>query len=444
MNKTAVIVISSGAVLAAGLAFVSHRASQKIRPQTFIGPVAVGNMSREKALHTVDAWWTSQAQHELTFDSKLLDHPITLSAADMNVKVDATKTLHQAPQAGLIDLIRKPKVEKFAPVYQLDDASFQDVVARLNKNLKAPTHAKVFFIEGKLHRMRESGHAGVDLAKFKTRLMNSLSGHSTVEVPFVEAPKRVTDDQLASIHEVVSEFTTHFPTYKKSRCSNIQLASSKINGAVLLPGDRLSFNGTVGRRTPAAGFQIAGVFKNGKHDFDVGGGICQVSTTLYNAALLADLKIVHRYNHSMPVAYVPLGRDATVDYGALDLELENNTDKPIAVASEYHPGKLIFRILGTKQPGLDVKIESTGASSWSAGVQLVSDPTLAPGAKKVVDKGASGKQVTTYRNVYIDGKLVRRETLGTSTYKGGQKIIAVGPSLVNRPNPAMRLISDSH
>src|SRR5262249_4274073 len=158
-----------------------------------------------------------------------------------------------------------------------------------------------------------------------------------------------------------------------------------------------SFNGTVGRRTEKAGFQIAGVYKNGKHDFDVGGGICQVSTTLYNAALLDDLKIVERHNHSMPVAYVPLGRDATVDYGALDLEIANNSDHPIAINSEFHPGKLTFRILGKKDKSLDVKIESDGSQRWDPGTQLVSDPSLPAGKRKVIDKGSSGRQVSTYR-----------------------------------------------
>lgn len=268
---------------------------------------------------------------------------------------------------------------------------------------------------------------------------------SNVAVPFVEGSKRVTDADLASIKEVESEFTTHFPTSKTNRCSNIKLASSKFNGLVLMPGDRISFNNTVGRRTEKAGFQIAGVYKNGKHDFDVGGGICQVSTTLYNAALFANLKIVHRHNHSMPVAYVPLGRDATVDYGVLDLDIENNLDHPIALNSEYQPGKLTFRILGQKDKGLEVKIETDGRQRWNPGTQIVVDPTLAAGVRKVVDKGASGQQINTYRVVYRDGKFVKREALGTSYYKGGQKIVAVGRAVSPAADSNVRLTSaNSH
>ena len=234
---------------------------------------------------------------------------------------------------------------------------------------------------------------------------------------------------------------------QESRYSNIRLASSKLNGLVLLPGERVSFNDTVGRRTEKGGFKLAGVYKNGKHDVDVGGGICQVSTTLYNAALLADLKIVQRHNHSMPVPYVPLGQDATVDYGALDLQIQNNSTSPIAISSEYHPGKLTFRILGRKDPGLRVKILSDGKQRWDAGTLVVVDPALAPGQKKVVDKGASGQSIKTYRVVYRDGREIRKESLGLSYYKGGQKVIAVGQAAVaakTEPSGLKLISANSH
>jgi vancomycin resistance protein YoaR len=444
MKQSSIAILSASAILAIGLVFVSVRGSRQVRANTYIGPVAVGSVSREAAIAKLGHWWDEEKLKPLQLQSATMAHSVTVSASELGIGLDAQKSLHQASNSSILDSIRKPKTQKFAPLYVVDEAALSDLLDRLNGNLKSPSRAKVFLVAGKFHAMRESGHAEVDSALFRKRLINALSRHATVEVPFVEAPKRVSDADLASIHEVVGEFTTHFPTYKKNRCSNIQLASSKLNGIVLMPGDRLSFNGTVGRRTPEAGFQIAGVYKNGKHDFDVGGGICQVSTTLYNASLFADLKIIHRHNHSMPVAYVPLGRDATVDYGALDLEVENTTGHPIAVNSEFHPGKLTFRILGTKQPGLDVKIESSGASSWDGAVQVVSDPALAPGARKVVDKGGSGKQISTFRDVYVDGKLVRREALGTSTYKGGTRIIAVGPTMAAKPSPSIRLASNSH
>ncbi|HEY0866544.1 MAG TPA: VanW family protein, partial [Fimbriimonas sp.] len=263
-------------------------------------------------------------------------------------------------------------------------------------------------------------------------------GKSTLDLPLTEAPKTVPDDQLAEIKEVVSSFSTNFPR-NPNRNSNIRLAASKLDGIVLAPGDRLSFNETVGRRTVRAGFKEAGVFINGRHDTGVGGGICQVSTTLYNASLFGNLKIPKRTNHSLPVAYVPLGRDATVNWGAQDLVIENSYDTPIAVDSEYRPGRLTFRILGKKVPGLSVKIERSRIRTWSGGgTRTIFDPKLPPGTRKVLESGGVNRQVSTTRAVYLNGKLQKKEPLGRSTYMGGVTIVAVGPKA--KPSPRPRVV----
>ena len=236
--------------------------------------------------------------------------------------------------------------------------------------------------------------------------------------------------------DLVAEYTTRFPTSNRPRCANIKLASSKLNGVLVMPGERLSFNGTVGERTLRGGFQLAGVYKQGKHDVGVGGGICQVSTTLYNASLFANLRIRQRSNHSLPVAYVPLGRDATVDYGSLDLVVENTTKAPIAVVNTYVPGRLTFRILGRKDPGLTVKIVQEGQRSWDMPVETHLDRSLPVGARRIVEPGSRGHAVQTFRLVYENGKLVRRQSLGRSTYGGGTEVVAVGPAKPKAPTAA--------
>src|SRR5579862_1701627 len=123
--------------------------------------------------------------------------------------------------------------------------------------------------------------------------------------------------------------------------------------------------------TAKGGFREAPVLKNGKHDVDIGGGICQVSTTMYNAAVLANLKIVKRNNHSIPSVYVPIGRDATVDWGSLDLVIGNPTDKPVAVCSNYLNGKITFRILGQKDPSIKVKVETAHERSWGRSAEMI-------------------------------------------------------------------------
>jgi vancomycin resistance protein YoaR len=256
----------------------------------------------------------------------------------------------------------------------------------------------------------------------------ALERDKVLDLPLQEAPKLVPDEQLAEIKEVVAEFTTRFSAGNRPRAANLKLASSLINGVVLAPGEQFSFNQTVGQRTTRRGFRVAGIYANGRHDTGVGGGICQVSTTLYNAALLSNMHIVKKSNHSMPVPYVPVGRDATVNWGAQDLVLRNNYETPIALSSTYEPGRLTFRVLGKKQPGLSVKIERTGLRSWRSGVKTVVDGSLAPGRRRVIEGGSSGFSVHTHRLVFKDGKLVKKEPLGRSHYPGGSTIIAIGPA----------------
>jgi vancomycin resistance protein YoaR len=192
-----------------------------------------------------------------------------------------------------------------------------------------------------------------------------------------------------------------------------------------MPGDVFSFNETLGKRTMEDGYRLAPVLANGRHDVGIGGGICQVSSTLYNAVALANLKIVLRHNHSMASAYVPVGRDCTVSYPQLDFKFQNNGTTPVAISRTYTPGKLTFRILGQKVPGQVVKIQTAGHRSWGRGQKMEHDPSLPYGKRRVVEKGSSGHAITVYRIVTVNGTEVSREVLNKSHYPGALRIVAV-------------------
>jgi len=143
-----------------------------------------------------------------------------------------------------------------------------------------------------------------------------------IKIPVTVTPPEITLEQVKSelFPDLLGRYTTSFNAGDTSRSYNIRLACQKINEVVLGPGDVFSYNDTVGPRTVAAGFRTANVYVGNKVEPGIGGGICQVSSTLFNAAVLADLNIVYRTNHSLPVSYVPLGRDATVSYGSIDFK----------------------------------------------------------------------------------------------------------------------------
>ncbi len=417
------------------MTIIAARYEPLVKPNVFVGPLALGGLRKDEAAFKVRSWWEQTKRDELKISSQTPKFELpSRTATNLGVTIDDAATVAQLPFMDVVENI-KDKVQdethdkqSFEPIYKGFKFDLKPLELEIRKAVGPTKPATVKFVDGQIVRTPETSVVQLDSAKLEDAVISALKTDHEVKLPLKESEKSMKDEELAKISDVISTFTTHFPTSKKTRCANIKLASSKINGLILMPGDKFSFNTVVGRRTIQSGFQIAGVFKNGKHDIDVGGGICQVSTTLYNAAIFADLQIKQRSNHSMAVPYVPIGRDATVDYGTRDLIFQNNTETPIAVTSEYKPGALTFRLLGKKDPGLSVKITSSGYRSWSRGVQTVGDATVSPGKKKVVDAGGAGHEVTTYRSVYKNGQLVRREVLAHSKYPGSPKIVAVSKS----------------
>jgi vancomycin resistance protein YoaR len=264
----------------------------------------------------------------------------------------------------------------------------------------------------------------LDEPKLSDTVAKAMLSGEKQELPMILAPKKVPDEQLEKVTDVVASYATNFNNGQRARSANIRLAADMINGIVLLPGQSFSFNRHVGRRTAEGGFRVAGVFVNGRKEEDIGGGICQVSTTLYNAAVLSDLKIVTRSNHSRPVPYVPIGRDAAVSYPNPDLVIENNQDIPIALAANVTRGRIEFSVLGVKTPGRTIRIAQGRVTSSPNGVKFMQDDTLGYGASRVIEGGADRKRIQTFKVVMQNGQEVSRENLHFSYYAGTPRIIA--------------------
>jgi vancomycin resistance protein YoaR len=300
--------------------------------------------------------------------------------------------------------------------------------AFVEKNHPKIGKAAAKYAGGKIQLTYEQNSMELDVAGVGQAVAAAVKNGFKGTIPLERAAKAVPDDELEKIQEVMSSFTTKFNGGQFARSANIRLAASRIDGLVLMPGETFSFNGYLGQRTTAKGFKVAGVYVSGRHDFDVGGGICQVSTTLYGAALRTRLKVDTRFPHSLPVPYVPLGQDAAVSYPNPDFKVTNSFDFPIAIAAAPEKNAITFRILGHKPIGQEIKLESKLIKSWSNGEKVIHDPSLGYGVRKVVDRGGSGRQVRTWKLVYEDGELVERIDLGLSTYRGGPRIIAVNKS----------------
>jgi vancomycin resistance protein YoaR len=432
MKRTTAIVgglIVSGGI---GVGIAAARFEATLPPGAKVGEVEVGGLKPEEAVEKLKKWWGARQMDLVTLTAKDFGKTIEpRKPAAWGLVLDASASVSQlrldqfsASVARTVGLGNDAPAVEF--VWTVDNQKLGELKKWVDANRQPNRPARVTFEKGKIKTVKEVAGVTLNVEAMKDILIAATMGDGAGELPLTEAPKRVPDEALAKIKGVVSTYRTTFPAGNRPRCTNIEVASGNINGEILMPGDIFSYNKSVGQRTVARGFREAGIYVSGRHDTGVGGGICQVSSTLYNAALLGDFKIVERRNHSLPVAYVPVGRDATVDWGNIDFRFQNNYDFPVAIAMEYTRGALTTRILGVPDPTLKVTFAQSGRRYWGQSVKYVRDSSLPAGRQVVQEKGGAGQAVTTHRIVYRNGKQVKRESLGQSSYSGGPRIVRVG------------------
>lgn len=219
-----------------------------------------------------------------------------------------------------------------------------------------------------------------------------------------------------------------------ARLNNVRLAAQHCNGVILLPGEVFSYNDVVGERTAARGFQAAPAYLNGQTVQELGGGICQVSSTLYCATVLANLEIVHRENHIFESTYVPLGLDATVSWGGPEYKFKNNTDYPIKVVATYSNGVNTCEIWGTKTDNITVKFTNQVLETTPFGTVKVKDESQPEGYSAVTTVGENGYKVQTYRELYDgNGKLISKNKEAYSVYTKRDQVITVGAKKKKQP-----------
>ena len=234
-------------------------------------------------------------------------------------------------------------------------------------------------------------------------------------------------DQLAT-------FSTIYDASNTNRSHNIELASKKINGTIIMPGETFSYNTTTGKRTIEAGFKEGTAYIGGKVVPDVGGGVCQLSSTLYNVALLANLEIKERSNHIFLTGYVDPSRDATVYYGSLDLVFKNTRTYPVKIIATSKNGVCKVSIYGIKEKTeYQVIIQSKVTSYINYKTTYKMDSTLEEGKEVVEQYGHNGCRSEGYRILKLNGKVVSQTLLSKDTYSPMERIVRKGTKKVNKP-----------
>lgn len=256
----------------------------------------------------------------------------------------------------------------------------------------------------------------VNIEEVKDLVNNS---GDTITIPLKITTPNITINEIGTeaFPNLLATYTTSFSTSNYNRTTNIKLSSNKINGVVLMPGEEFSYNKVVGQRTAAKGYKSAPVYVGGKVVNDIGGGICQVSSTLYNTALRANLEIVKRSNHRFATGYVPLSTDATVSWGGPEFIFKNSRKYPIKIVSTVTGGKIKVDIYGCKEEvEYDVTIQSVTLQTIPMKTEYRTNTSLPIGTTKVVQKGHPGYKSSAYRILKLNGSVISKQLLSTDTY----------------------------
>ncbi|HON42543.1 MAG TPA: VanW family protein [Bacillota bacterium] len=319
-------------------------------------------------------------------------------------------------------------------VVSVDEQRLRDLVFALASVVQVqPVDARIVITDGDeviIEPSSEGRRLNVDELISRLRSTTLERGAREIDIPVETAPPAVVTSELESrgIARLLGEYTTKFKASNVKRSENIRLGAAMIDGTIVAPGDVFSFNEVVGPRTPERGFLEADIILNAELVPGIGGGICQVSTTLYNAALLSDLEIMSRINHSLPISYVPLGRDATVSYGAIDLKIRNNTGHHVLLKARVDKDTITFKIYGDLPRDMIVGIETQVLEKIEPGVIEQVDAKSPPGSRTTIQTGAPGYLVAVWRVVKSEGVEIRRELISRDRYKPQPVIVKAGPS----------------
>ncbi len=254
-------------------------------------------------------------------------------------------------------------------------------------------------------------------------------GESTTYPLTLTKPAVTTADLSADLFKDLLGSCTCTASGSSNRLSNIRRAAASVNGTILNPGEEFSYNGVVGSRTTAAGYLPAPAYSGGKTVQEVGGGICQVSSSIYYAALKANMKISERHPHMYAVGYLPDGTDATVYYGSLDFKFINDTKYPIRINAALNGSTLNVNIYGTKTNNNYVQIETKQTAYDPATTVYKADSGVALGNAVVDTTAYNGRTVDAYRCVYsADGSLISRTQESHNKYLRRDKVVLVNPA----------------
>ncbi|MGE5454963.1 MAG: VanW family protein [Methylocystaceae bacterium] len=437
ISKLVTVALTVIITLAFTAGVLAFKDSRRVPPGTMVGDINISELTYTQAqARLAKALPLDQAQ---SLNLRQGDKTVPVTVQELEIAADIESTLEQVRDTnGLFTSVanRGGGTRQFSPIYKCNDKKLALVVAQAAATFdRAPVNARVYLDQETLKRASEvAGFKTDNLALSRLIIEHLQRGNlQDITVPGQKQQPAITAEQLEPVRDMLAVYVTSFTPEPVNRAININLSAQRVNNTLLLPDKTLSLNQIVGERTAANGFKPAPVYQNGKTVDDLGGGLCQLASTLYNAVVAADLKVTERQPHSYPVDYVEPGQDATVAWDQHDLKFINTTGSPVLVTARSQAGKLQVRIYGQAiDPGKEIKLV-TQKKTIAPEVNIITNKRLTGGKQVIQQKGSPGYEAITYRVETKNGKEVSRTQVSTDTYQSRPWIIEVAPGQKPRP-----------
>ncbi|MGN0171134.1 MAG: VanW family protein [Lachnospiraceae bacterium] len=436
----AIVCTIIGSAVLAGQFRVQAASEDKILEGVYIGGLSLGGMTRQEAQTATEEYVENLMTEPVVF--QVSDRQVKALPEELGLACSEEDLAERAYSVGhLGNLIRRYKEQQdlkhenviLNVTMSVDRGLLEDFLEAhmdtlnketINNGLKRE-NGKFIYVPGQAGEVVDL-EASMDLLEryFSEEIIDSLG---TVElISKVEEPKG-TEEELGKVQDVLGSFETDYSTSAAGRCTNVENAASLINGTVLYPGDTFSVHDAISPITLENGYAMAGAYENGTVVESVGGGVCQVSSTLYNAVIRAELEIVERSPHSMVVSYVKPSQDAAIAGDYKDLKFKNNQDTPVYIEGYTAGKKVHFNVYGmeTRDSNRSINFETEIKETDEPDIKFVKTDAPIGTVTKTQDAHVGYKAVL-YKIVTVNGKEESREVFNRSTYSSSEAVYEVG------------------
>lgn len=406
----------------------------KIYKNIYVRDINLSNLTKKEAIEKINKMLDNNSSFSLNFNDKKYVFSKDNIETDYNVEEVVEKAYSIGRDKGLFSNMKTRSSlamgKKVILDYSItfDEKKLDKYLKELNKKIyKKPKSATIRIINGKIVITKDKNGYKLNEDKLKNTIIRKIKDIDNEDeiIPTLSVKPLYSYENLSKINTILGSFETYFNTNNYNRSNNIKLAASATSNILLEKGEVFSFNSYIQKSHISKYLKEAPVIINGKSEKGIGGGMCQVSSTIYNAALYSGMEIIDVKNHSIPSPYIEKGRDATVSRGIIDLKFSNKFDSPVFIYNQIVDNKLICTIYGNETDNKDIDIITETTEVLHNRIIRKNSEKYDLGVKTVEQEGRKGYKVQTYR-IYKSSLGNKTEYIGQSYYPPQDKIIIYG------------------